>query len=187
MLKNEMGWLTRVARVGIAASVFTIAGVAQAGSETGFYIGAGVGSATVEDNPSNVTFEESDAGYKLFAGLNFGVIPLLNLAVEGGIVNFGNPQGSNVSYEITGLDAFGLVGMTFGPIAFFGKAGLVSWDSDVTVGNASATADSGTDGAFGLGAQFKLLSLAIRAEYEEFSISDVDTLNLFSASLTYTF
>lgn len=187
MSKSESGWLTRVALAGIAASACAVSSVAQAGSETGLYIGAGVGSATVEDDVSSVKFKEQDAGYKLFAGLNFGLIPLLNLAVEGGLVNFGNPQGSNVSYEVSGLDAFGLVGMTFGPISVFGKAGLVSWDSDVTVGSVSATEDSGTDGAFGLGAQFKLLSLAIRAEYEEFSISDVDTLNLFSASLTYTF
>lgn len=187
MSKCEFRWLTRIARVGIIAGACTLGGVAQAGSETGLYIGGGVGNATIEDEVSSVKFEEKDAGYKIFAGLNFGLIPLLNLAVEGGFVNFGSPQGTNVSYEISGLDAFGLVGMTFGPIAVFGKAGLVSWDSDVTIGNASATEDSGTDGAFGIGAQFKLLSFGIRAEYEQFSLSDVDTLSLLSASLTYTF
>lgn len=174
----------------LIAGASTLTSHAWAGSESGLYLGGGVGNATLEDDMSNLQFDESDAGYKIIAGYNFGIVPFLNIAVEGGFVDFGNPQGTvlnqNLSVEISGYDAFGLVGIALGPISLFGKAGFISWDSDVTVANLP-TSDSGTDPAFGVGAQVKLLSFAIRGEYEEFSLSDVDKLNLFSASLTYTF
>lgn len=176
----------------LIAGASTLASHAWAGSESGLYLGGGVGSATLEDDVSNLNLQldESDAGYKIIAGYNFGLVPFLNIAVEGGFVDFGNPQGTvanqNLSVEISGYDAFGLVGIALGPISLFAKAGFIAWDSDVTVASSPAS-DSGTDPAYGVGAQFKLLSVALRGEYEEFSLSDVDKLNLFSASLTYTF
>ena len=45
----------------------------------------------------------------------------------------------------------------------------------------------GTDLAYGVGVQFRLLSLGIRAEYERFDIDDVDDANMLSIGVTYTF
>ena len=47
--------------------------------------------------------------------------------------------------------------------------------------------ESGTDFAYGVGVQFRLLSLSIRGEYEIFKIEDLDDVNLFSIGLTWTF
>ena len=44
----------------------------------------------------------------------------------------------------------------------------------------------GSDLAYGVGAQFRVLGLSIRAEYEKFEISEVD-LDMISVGLTYTF
>lgn len=192
-----MNRVTRMAQgVLLGLSVFGFAVNAYAGAESGFYIGAGIGNASVEAtdaNPgggANLDFDESDAGYKLFAGFNFGVLPLINLAVEGGYVDFGAPDGTisgqNLSYEVDGFNAFGLGGVNLGPLMLFAKAGLIAWDSDSVVG-ANARNDSGTDAAYGAGVQFQLLSIGIRAEYERYEVSDFDSLDLISASVTYTF
>ena len=42
-----------------------------AGADSGVYIGAGAGNATVKDSD----FKETDSAYKIFGGYNFGVIP----------------------------------------------------------------------------------------------------------------
>lgn len=163
-----------------------------AGSESGLYLGGSIGQATVTakgQTPDNEDFDfsESDAGYKIFLGYNFGIIPLIDLAVEGSYVDFGNPSGTaadgtNVELDLTGWDAFGLAALTFGPFSVFGKVGVLSWDSDNSFGS-----DSGSDSAYGLGAKFILGSIALRAEYEYFDVNELDDLYMVSAGLSYTF
>ena len=162
-----------------------------AGAESGFYIGGGLGSSTVAlantDPTDSFDFDESDSGYKVFGGFNFGVIPLIDLAVEASYVDFGNPSGTllgggAIDFEVTGINAFGLAGLSFGPFGVFAKYGVIDWDTKASIGN-----DSGTDAAYGIGARFQISSLAIRVEYEEFDLSGLDDLYMASASLAYTF
>jgi hypothetical protein len=47
--------------------------------------------------------------------------------------------------------------------------------------------DDGTDLAYGVGAQFRVWSLSLRAEYEVFDVDDVDDLNMISVGFTFTF
>ena len=151
-----------------------------AGAESGFYIGAGVGDATVKET----NFDASDSAYKVFGGYNIGFIPLVDFAVEASYVDFGKPSTSIGSVEVTGLDAFGLAGLSFGPFGVFAKAGAISWNSDSTLGAAS-TSESGTDAAYGVGARFAIGSFAVRAEYEVFDL-DAD-LDMVSVSGVFTF
>ncbi len=176
-------------------------GAALAGTESGFYVGAGVGQAsagdlTIEegDFSGEIDFDGDDMGYKIFAGYNFGVIPLVDLAIEGGYVDFGQPDdtisGINVEADANAWDLFGVVGANIGPIGVFGKIGMVMWDGDVTAsepGEGSETVgDDGTDPAYGIGARLKFGSLEIRAEYEIFDL-DVADLDMLSASAVWTF
>ena len=154
--------------------------VAVAGADSGFYIGAGVGDASVKDT----NFDESDSAYKLFGGYNIGFIPLVDFAVEASYVDFGKPSTSSESVEISGLNAFGLAGLSFGPFGIFAKAGAISWDSDSTSGAVSSS-DSGTDPAYGVGARFAIGSFAVRAEYEVYDL-DAD-LDMVSVSGVFTF
>lgn len=155
---------------------------ATAGADSGVYIGVGAGNSTVKDNG----FEESDSAYKLFGGYNFGVIPLVDLAVEASYVDFGDLSNSSRGVEVSGLDAFGLAGLNFGPFGIFAKAGILSWSRDTTIG-ASIVSDSGTDPGYGIGARFAIGSFSVRAEYEVFDIeSDVD-LGMGSISAIFTF
>lgn len=167
-----------------------------AGSESGLYLGGSIGQATVKNKgqtPNNDDFEfsENDAGYKIFLGYNFGIIPLIDLAIEGSYVDFGKPSGTlvngtNVEVDLVGWDAFGLAALTFGPFSLFGKVGVLSWDSDTSF-NGTTDSDSGSDSAYGLGAKLILGSIALRAEYEYFDVNEVDDLYMVSAGLSYTF
>lgn len=153
---------------------------AVAGSDTGLYIGGGVGDATISEG----SFDESDTAYKLFGGLNLGLVPFLDLAAEISVVDFGSPSNSTTSVDLTGVDGFGLVGFSFGPFGVFGKAGVIRWSSDTKTGKQTIS-DSGTDAAYGIGARFAIGSFAVRAEYEVFNLdADVDMV---SVSGVFTF
>jgi len=171
-------------------------GAAVAGTDSGFYVGGGIGRATVEDDvpdpddEGDFGLDGDDNAWKVVAGYNFGLVPLVDLAVEGGYVNLGEADddigGTNVSIEIDGWDLFGLVGLNFGPFGVFAKAGVVSWDAEANFGGFSVD-DDGTDPAYGAGARFQLGSFQIRGEFEQFDVSDVDDVYLLSVSALYTF
>ncbi|WP_455206572.1 outer membrane beta-barrel protein [Kaarinaea lacus] len=170
----------------LLTSALLLSTTATAGSESGLYLGGSIGQATITakgQTPGDPTFDENDAGYKIFLGYNFGIIPLIDLAVEGSYVDFGKPSGNNVEIDLVGWDAFGLAALTFGPFSVFGKMGVLSWDSESNVYNN----DSGSDPAYGVGAKFILGSLALRAEYEYFDVNELDDLYMVSAGISLTF
>ena len=171
------------------AALLAVSGTAWAGGDTGLYLGASVGSAGLDVSSGGVSYDDNDMAYKIFAGYNIGIIPLINLGVEGSYVNFGTAKGTvsgnNAETKVTGLDAFALAGVNMGPIMLFGKVGAIRWDGESTLLSQTAD-DSGTDPAYGLGLQFQLLSLGIRAEYEIFKLDAVD-IGLVSAGVSYTF
>lgn len=152
---------------------------ALAGAESGFYIGVGAGDTSLE---ADGFFDVDDSGYKVLGGYNIGFIPLVDFAVEASYVDFGDFVVPGDVLEVTGISAFGLVGMSFGPIGVFAKAGALSWEVEDSSGD---TGDS-TDSAYGVGARFAIGSFAVRAEYEVFELEDVD-LDMVSISGVYTF
>ena len=156
--------------------------VAVAGAESGFYIGLGVGDTTVKSSD----FDESDSGYKVLGGYNFGVIPLVDLAVEASYVHFGNPGNDAASAEATGLNAFGLAGLSFGPFGIFAKAGVINWGMDTSDGTVT-NSESGTDPAYGVGARLAFGSFSVRAEYEYYDLDSDVEIGMASISGIYTF
>ena len=165
----------------LAGSYLCVPTAAVAGANSGIYLGAGTGNSTVQEN----SFDESDTAYKVFGGYNIGFIPLVDFAVEASYVDFGNPSSSAGNVDVTGLDAFGLAGLSFGPFGVFAKAGAINWSSDSTFGSMSSS-DSGTDSAYGVGARFAIGPFAVRAEYEVFNIKNAD-LDMVSVSGVFTF
>jgi len=170
----------RILFICLAGSFLGMPSAAVAGADSGFYIGAGVGDASVKDGD----FDASDSAYKIFGGYNIGFIPLVDFAVEASYVDFGNPSTSAGNVEVTGLNAFGLAGLSFGPFGVFAKAGMINWDADSTFGTVSSS-DSGTDPAYGVGARFAISSFSVRAEYEVYDL-DAD-LDMVSVSGVFTF
>jgi len=164
-----------------------------AGSETGFYLGGSLGSAdldgSIRDGKTDINFNDDDSGYKIFAGYNFGVVPMIDLAIEGSYVDFGEGaseiQGGNASVGVKGWDAFGLAGVKLGPVGLFAKAGAIAWDSESEI-RSNKLDDSGSDPAYGAGVRFQIGSLAIRGEYEVFDI-DVAEVEYVSVGAAWTF
>ncbi len=177
----------------------SLSSVSYAGTDSGLYIGGSVGSASIDfsenrdptlDGFDNISVDDSDSAYKVFVGYNIGIIPLLDLAVEGGYVNFGTQTGlitggtiPSFDTEIDGWNAFGLVGIDLGPFGLFGKAGFLSWDGDLSNIDLSDMDNSGTDPAYGIGAKFQLGSFQLRAEYEiyDLELSDIDYYSIGAA------
>lgn len=179
----------------VAAGLFAMPFATWAGGDSGFYIGAGIGNSKIEadardQNGDKFKVDGDDTGYKLIAGYNFGLIPLVDLGVEASYVDFGKiddntPLGRGDA-KASGYDAFGVGALTFGPFAVFAKAGAIKWDSETTVAQ-NRLNDSGTDAAYGVGARFQLFSFSIRGEYEVFDVSGLKDLTMLSLSALYTF
>lgn len=168
----------------LAGCSVAIPAVSVAGANSGFYVGAGVGDASVKANDGN--FDASDAAYKIFGGYNIGFIPLVDFAVESSYVDFGSPSSGGASIDLNGVNAFGLAGLSFGPFGIFAKAGAVRWDSEGGSGGIT-TNESGTDPAYGIGVRFAISSLAVRAEYEVYDVDSVSDLEMLSVSAVFTF
>ena len=168
--------------------LLAIPSLATAGAKSGPYLGASLGQASLDFSKGIVDFDDDDTAYKIFAGYNFGVIPLIDLAVEGSYVDFGEASDIDILGEdvgVTGWDAFALAGVKLGPIGLFAKVGAIYWDSKSDVIQ-DILDDSGTDPAYGIGARFQIGPISVRAEYELFKIDIVD-IGYYSVGAAWTF
>jgi OOP family OmpA-OmpF porin len=182
--------------------VLVAATIPASASDTGFYLGAGLGRSTIdiiEFYPTlGDSLETTNSAYKAYGGYRI----LKFLALEAGYANLGSPQGleknvpehpERAEVSVKGLDAF-VVGIlpVSNVVDIFGKLGLMSWDTDVTsVQDGEVIYDesySGTDTAYGIGIGFWVgKNVTLRAEGEWFKIGDFDTVAVYSANVTYTF
>jgi hypothetical protein len=176
-------------------SLFAVATIAAAAlsvpaqaADNGIYFGASAGQSGVHFDEQGVNFDSEAGAYKVIGGWR-----ILNwLAVEGDYVDFGkgDDRVSGEKFE-TGIDgvtgsALGL--WAVGPVDLFARVGAVNWNADLKApGLGLKASDDGTDLAYGVGAQFRVWSLSIRAEYERFEVSDIDTVDLATVGVTWTF
>ena len=169
-------------------TLLSIPSLATAGAKSGPYLGASLGQSSLDISKSTVSFDDNDLGYKIFAGYNLGLVPLVDLAVEGSYVDFGDASSSKILGEdvgITGWDAFGLAGFKLGPIGLFAKVGYIFWNSKSDAIQRFLD-DSGGDMAYGIGARFQIGPISLRAEYELFDI-DIADVSYLSAGVAWTF
>jgi len=183
-----------IAMLRTAALLLSFAPLAAV-ADTGFYIGGSVGSATLEADINDPTIpslpssiDEDDTAFKVFGGYRFD-LPVIDLAVEAGYVDFGKPDidvlGEPLTIETTGINAWGIASLDVGPIDVFGKLGLVAWDAKAAFLDETASED-GSDLGYGLGAAFNVGPLQIRGEYEIYDLDDTDVAML-SLGLAWQF
>ena len=113
----------------------------SAQADSGFYIGASAGGATLEADIGDSgipilpdSIDEDDTAFKVFAGYNFD-LPSINLGVEAGYVDFGEPDiDTNVGellFDPTGINLWGIAGieaLSFGvPVAAWESGGVSEW------------------------------------------------------------
>lgn len=180
--------------------MLTVAFMIEANAaDSGIYVGGAVSRSNIETEAEFFGFslDDDDNGYKLIGGVRLSGA----FAVEVNYVDFGSivfedgdivADGIRSEYAATALDAFAVGFIGIGVVEAFGKLGVVYWDADSRLQGGIAgldlsVSDSGTDIAFGVGGQFNLGSLSLRLEYENFDVSSVDQLDMWSLGLTYTF
>jgi len=172
------------------AAMLALASLPASAADNGVYIGGSVGAAgvTFDDTVKgfDADYDASSTGYKLIAGWRF----LDWLAVEGNYVDLGSGDdtvaGEKVETDVSGatLSVVGFV--PIGPVDLFARVGAIDWDADVSAEGIDLS-EGGTDLTYGIGAQFRVWSLGIRAEYEVFDIEDADTVDMISLGVTWTF
>lgn len=174
------------------AALFAVSLPAAALADSGFYIGASAGGATISADPRipsvPTSFDEDDSAYKIMGGYLFDM-PFFFAAVEGAYVDFGSPEmkilDERLSFDTSGISVFGIAGIELGPVDLFGKLGGIAWDLKAS-GFGERYADDGFDFGVGAGIAVGLGPISIRGEYEYFDAVNGD-LSMLSVGVTYLF
>jgi len=182
--------------------ILVAATIPASASDTGFYLGAGLGLTSIEVLDFYPTLgdavEDDAAAFKAIGGYRV----LKFFAIEAGYTNLGSPQWlerdvqgfrERAEVSITGWDAFIVGILPVGNVVdLYGKLGIMAWDTQVTsvldgeiIYSESST---GNDTAYGFGAGFWVgPNVALRGEGEWFKIGEYGTVVLYSVNVTYTF
>ncbi len=71
--------VVRLLAAGTLLSAALVSAPVFAGGDSGFYIGAGLGQGSLDEDFDGLSFDGDDTAYKLIAGYNFGIIPLVGV------------------------------------------------------------------------------------------------------------
>ena len=195
-----------LAKLAITAGLFGVLASTdvRAANPLGLYVGAGAGQTHLRiDEPAFYynSFDDTHAGWTAFAGLQ----PLPFLGAELQYLDFGHASRPHEQFEYSSraraLALFGTGTASLPFVDLYAKAGLgrlqtktsllsenphACVDTHVCFDNAPRLDKTAARFGWGLGAQFKLSSLRIRAEYVRFSAPDGDP-DLLSAALLWQF
>lgn len=153
-------------------------------ADNGIYLGASVGQSNLQID--DFDYDADATGYKVIAGWRF----LDWLAVEGNYVDFGSGDdrvaGTKIETEADGISLSAVGFLPVGPVDLFARVGAIDWSADLSSPGITSGGDDGTDLTYGIGAQFRVWSLSVRAEYEMFDIEDAD-VDMISVGVTWTF
>lgn len=144
-------------------------------NQSNWYVGAGTGSSDIDDSAL-----DDDSGTKFYGGWHF----TKRYALEGGYTDLGSFDIDTVpgaDVEVDGIQVAGVASFPLkGRVAIFGKAGLYSWDSEVSIAGFD---DDGTDVMYGFGVSFGAGNWAVRGEWERFDADD--DIDLLSVGVVY--
>ncbi|MCE0734135.1 porin family protein [Halomonas sp. G15] len=175
----------------------------------GPYVGAGLGYTKMDNDTldlldsAGANTDDSDTGYKLFVGYQFNP----NFAVEASYLDFGDfeangvlngdPADAKLSAEGFGFALVGKLPIQNG-FSVYGKLGMVAWDGDISANLTDANnqrwnlsgSEDGTDPFYGIGAEYEVERILMRAEFERYDISESGEdfeIDMISASIGYRF
>jgi len=182
--------------------VLVAATIPVSASDTGFYLGAGIGQASYDILDFYPTLgdavESPTPGLTIYGGYRF----LKFLAVEAGYSDLGSPQWQERNVQgyqeraevsVKGWDAFVVAILPVSNVVdIYGKLGIMAWDTEITSFQQGdyiySESSTGTDTAYGIGAGFWVgPNVTLRGEAEWFKIGDYSTVPFYSFKLTYTF
>ena len=193
-------WVAAV--LGIVAAFAAASAAAQ--DSKGLYVGGSFGLSQFSDSCDGVTVrcDDEDAGFRVFGGYQFnrwaavevGAAHMGKLLFEGTVPGVG---AVNQETEVYGFDVTGVV---FWPVldwmALFGKLGAYRMRaaSDLVIAGVPQSAPGKTSSGFtyGLGAEFRVGGLGIRAEFQRYdNVGGVpvgeDSVLFYSAGVLWRF
>jgi hypothetical protein len=161
-----------------------LVGLPAVAADNGIYLGGSVGLSSVQDD--SINYDADSVGFKLIGGWRF----LDWLAVEGNYVDFGSGDdkvfGERIETQVDGVSLSAVGFLPVGPVDLFARAGAINWNGETRSPTLGRGSDDGTDLTYGVGVQFRVWSLSLRAEYEIFDIDGAD-LDMMSLGVTWTF
>jgi len=125
----------------------------------GFYAGASVGSANLNEDFDGLTVDDNSTSYRIFAGWGFNEY----FALEGGYHNFGKfeqsfDNGGSPATATISADGFTFAAAGNLPLsekfALTGRAGVFFWDGNAEINRISQATPEDTNPFFGAGATF---------------------------------
>jgi opacity protein-like surface antigen len=184
-MKSKTLWLTSLAAVSMA-----IPGIAAA--DSGLFIGASIGSATIDDGFDGVNLDADTSAYRIVGGYQFGDL----LGLEIGYQDFGDidetilvgPIASLTSISAEGWTAGGTLDLPLGDsFSLFGRAGIFFWDADVSIDGFSIDVPGDENPYYGAGARVKVSpNFSLIGDWSRFELDDVDT-DVISIGFQYRF
>jgi hypothetical protein len=201
ILPSTPGTATRAWVPLILATALVSGHAAAAEDVVGLYVGGAVGQSQVHISSqgfANENFSKIHSAFQLMAGIR----PIYFLGAEIEYVDFGHPNsslnGAAADATLKGAAAFGVVYLPVPLIDLYAKTGLARLQSNLK-GESEVHTNcvpcspslfrlDRTDSRIvaGAGAQYKYGALAMRAEFDYFSLAGAHP-NLVSFGLTWTF
>jgi outer membrane immunogenic protein len=155
---------------------------------TGVYAGAGLMRASI-DNLADTGFDIHNTSFKALAGARISLlgaeVDYYHLGSESR--NFGNLGNVDANARAFAAYAVGYLPIPLPLIDVYGKLGLDRWQLSGSSPDPSLfrLSDSGTQIAWGVGAQAHFGHLAGRLEYERLSMSNTDGARVVSLSVIF--
>jgi hypothetical protein len=174
-----------------ASTLAALAAFAMSGAVAaeGFYVGAsGLQSRFDSDDFAVEDVDEEDTGWKIFAGIR----PNSGFGIEAAFTQFGEAEAPAVAVggpfeaKAQAFSLFGVGYLPVGPVDLFLKAGAARIDAEGNVG-AVFFDDEEIEFAYGVGVQFNLGRLGLRAEYEKFDTDVIGDLDVISLGVAISF
>lgn len=134
----------------------------------GFYIGAGVGSATLtlEDADTTSDFEGDDTAVRLIAGYRL----FRYFAIEANYADYGTAEdllfGTKLRADFSAFNVSAVGLIPLGPVDLFGKLGVGAWEGTLRDDFGDEFSEDNVDPVAGIGVQFRSGQMAVRLEAE---------------------
>jgi hypothetical protein len=167
--------------------------------DMGFYVGGGVGQASlaVNGNYFDQEFDDINLSDDAFAWKAWGGLQVLPIVgVEVSYHQFGDIDDANeevrAALDADTLAIFARGVLPIGPLQLFGKLGYHFYDAEASLSEladdiSTTIAEDGQEFAIGAGAGLELGNLTFRAEYELFLFDGIDDLSTLSLGVSYSF
>jgi len=176
----------------VCLAILAIGAVGTASADTGPYLGASIGSTTVDENFEGVRLDTDSMAYRFVGGFQMGDV----LGLEIGYQDFGNLDELIITGQTSSLTRLAAAGWTLGgtlglpltdQVSLFGRAGVFYWDADITIDGIPVHVPQDDNPYYGAGARVNLSrNLSLVGDWSRYELDDVDT-DVISLGLLYRF